>query len=444
MRGHIAGSIVAAIIAAGCGSSSSGPAVHGPMETTQTGSGEGGSAGPNGEDGGPPTEGASDAASPSGSDAADGRAPDEGAAATDGPVGDGAPQGSSAWTLGYYAVWDEPANGGFYPLSAIDWGALTHVATAFYLPDGSGGWASGSFDDATASQIITAAHAHGKKAIASIGGSGSGPSFEGSSAQANRSKFVTSLEALVTMGYDGLDIDWEGGNLTTAQDQSLEQSLVMAIRSASPGIILSMTAGYENENNLDDLSFYGTLAPSLDRVNLMTYGMSGAWEGWQSWHSSPLHWNHVSSTPTGIDSSVAHYLAAGVPAAKLGIGAGFYGECYTSPVTAPVQMLGGSTVSASDGTMSYRNIMSSYYSPAAAKYDSTADVPYLTLTGSNSQGCTYVTYENATSLTAKGTWAKQQGLGGVIVWTISEGYDSAGSGVAAQNPLLEALHTALE
>ncbi len=92
--------------------------------------------------------------------------------------------------------------------------------------------------------------------------------------------------------------------------------------------------------------------------------MSGAWEGWESWHSAPLHWNMNGSTPTGIDASVAHYLAAHVPAGKLGVGTGFYGECYTAPVTAPAQTLGSAQVVASDGTMSYRNIMASYYSAA--------------------------------------------------------------------------------
>jgi chitinase len=371
-----------------------------------------------------------------------GSAPSD-AQAADGAASDGAPVTSTAWVMGYYAVWDEPANGGFYPLSAVDWGALTHIATAFYLPDG-GGFASGSFDAATAAQLIAAAHAHGKKAIASIGGSGSGPSFEGSTSQANLSAFVGSLEGLVAMGYDGIDIDWEGGNLTVAQDQSLEQSLVMAIRSASPDILLTMTAGYENENDLDDLSFYGNIAPELDRINLMTYGMSGAWVGWKSWHSSPLHWNMNSSTPTGIDSSVAHYVAADVPASKLGVGAGFYGECYTSPVTAPVQSLGASQVVAGDGTMAYRDIMGSYYSAGAYHYDSSADVPYLSLSGANAESCTYVSYEDATSLAAKGAWVKAQGLGAVIIWTVSEGYMSAGASVQAQNPLLEALSASLQ
>ncbi len=418
----------------GCGSSSGAGA-----------SGDAGRAGASASDGGSSSVvNPADAGAPDGTDAVtESGAPDDHAASESGPPDGGPASGSSgAWVMGYYAVWDEPANGGFYPLSAIDWDALTHIATAFYLPDGSGGLASGSFDASTAAQIIAAAHAHGKKAIASIGGAGSGPTFEGST-QANLSKFVTALESLVTMGYDGLDIDWEGGNLSVSQDQALEESLITAIRAASPAIVLTMTAGYENENLLDDLSFYGKVAPQLDRLNLMTYGMSGAWQGWQSWHSSPLHWNKDSSTPTGIDSSVAHYLAAGVPASKLGVGAGFYGECYTSPVTGPGQSLGSSQVAASDGTMAYRNIMASYYSQSAYHYDQAADVPYLSLSETNAEKCTFVSYEDATSLMAKGAWIKGQGLGGVIIWTISEGYVSSGGSMQTQNPLLEALSTAL-
>jgi chitinase len=353
--------------------------------------------------------------------------------------GEGGSTPSSAWVMGYFSNWDDAANGGFYAVSSIDWGGLTHVAAAFYVPDGNGGFESGDFDPTLAAPLISAAHSHGKKAIASIGGSGSGPAFEGSTSTANMSTFLTNLESLLTMGYDGLDIDWEGGNLSTTTDQSLETSLIGSLRTRNPGALLTMTAGYENENSVDDLTFYGTIAANLDRINLMTYGMSGAWEGWMSWHSSPLHWNKNSSTPTGIDASVSHYLSAGVPAAKLGVGAGFYGECYTSPVTGPVQALGASQLVASDGTMSYRNILSSYYSTSAYHYDDSADVPYLSLSGNNAEACTFVSYEDETSIAAKAAWVKAQGLGGIIIWTLSEGYVASGATVEEQNPLVEAM-----
>ena len=75
--------------------------------------------------------------------------------ASEGSAGEGG--AAAPWVLGYFSSWDSQTNGGSYPVSAIDWDGLTHIATAFYIPDGTGGWASGSFDDATATAIITAA-----------------------------------------------------------------------------------------------------------------------------------------------------------------------------------------------------------------------------------------------------------------------------------------------
>jgi chitinase len=401
--------------AANCSSSSGGGVPSGSDAGTEGGSSMDGS----GSSSGGPTDSGSDA----------------------GGKTDAGPGGTGLWVMGYYGSWHSPSHGGNYALTAIDWDGLTHVAAAFYVPDGAGGWTPGFFDTPTAASLIAASHTHGKKVLASIGGSNSGAAFEGSM-QSAMSTFVANLESLVSMGYDGLDIDWEGGNLTTQQDQALQLTLVQTLRQKSPNIILTLTAGYQNENQTDDLTWYGTIAAQLDQINLMTYGMAGPWQGWQSWHSSPLHWNKDTSTPTGIDSSVAHYLAAKVPAAKLGIGIGFYGMCYTAPVTAPAQMLGASMVAASDGTMSYPNIMASYYSAGAAHYDAMADAPYLTLTGSNAQKCTYVTYEDATSIAAKGAWVKSQGLGGAIIWEIGEGYVPSGATVQDQNPLLEATKAA--
>lgn len=420
--------VVGAMAAAACGSSSKGPGALGDQggdasAGAEAGSSSGGSGG--GVD-----------ASGSGSGGEAGTHDASGESST----GDGGASGTP-WVVGYFSSWDSATNGGFYPISGIDWGGLTHVAAAFYIPDGMGGWASGSFDSATATALIAAAHQNGKKAIASIGGADSGAGFEGSTSAAHDQTFLAALKALITMGYDGIDIDWEGGDFATGVDQSLQLALIQDIRGQSPGIILTMTAGDQNENSIAPLTWYATVAAQVDQINLMTYGMSGAWQGWESWHSSPLHWNKVSSTPVGIDASVANYLAAGVPASKLGVGSGFYGECYTSPVTAPVQALGASMIPASDGTMSYRSILASYYSASAYHYDSSADAPYLTLDGTNAEACTYVTYEDATSIAAKCAWVKSQGLGGVIIWTISEGYVSSGNTIETQNPLLEAMKT---
>jgi chitinase len=87
--------------------------------------------------------------------------------------------------------------------------------------------------------------------------------------------------------------------------------------------------------------------------------------------------------------------------------------------------------------------MSTYYSAPAYHYDTGAQAPFLSLDGQGSPACTYLTYEDPTSIAAKGAWSKAQGLGGVVIWTIPEGYmPSAGTTPAEQNPMLEAVRKA--
>jgi chitinase len=362
---------------------------------------------------------------------------DAGSTRDTGIAGDGGSSGM--WVMGYYSGF-----GASYPVAEIDWSGLSHLAVAFYLPDAQGNIdesiSRGNAGPALARSLVTAAHQAGKKILASLGGSSSQSTWQGSTSSANRAKFESNLKNLVTSyGFDGLDLDWEPFD---AGDHAALQALVVDLRAQQPGILITMPVGCENNNSPSDLSFFGMLARSLDRINLMSYGLSGAWQGWKSWHSSPLHWNSDTSTPIAIDSSVDDYLKAGVPPAKLGMGSGFYGECYSSPVTAPDQALGGSTVVASDGTMSYANIMSGYYSSSAAKWDTGAMVPYLSFASPHgSQGCTYVSYEDAQAIAAKGAYAKSTGLGGIIIWTINEGY-IASAAAGQRSPLLQAMKTA--
>jgi chitinase len=161
----------------------------------------------------------------------------------------------------------------------------------------------------------------------------------------------------------------------------------------------------------------------------MTYAMAGAWDGWRSWHSSALD-GATPSTPTSVAVSVRSYLAAGVPAAKLGVGIGFFGQCWRPAVTGPGQDLRGSQVVAEDNVMSYTNILASYYDRAAYHWDTQAQVPYLGFaTPHGPQGCTLVSYDDGDSVAAKSRYVRANGLGGEIVWTVNQGHlrsDAAG------------------
>ncbi len=172
----------------------------------------------------------------------------------------------------------------------------------------------------------------------------------------------------------------------------------------------------------------------MDRIDRIregqTYGMSGPYPGWVSWHSSPLYGEDGAAgcaaqeacKPTSIDFNVKRLLGAGVPATTLGLGVGFYGTCW-SGVTGPNQSVADATIPASDNEMSYTNIVSLYRPFMIEAYDTVAEAAYLSSdTPEGPENCTFVSYETADSVAAKGAYARSMGLGGTIVWTINQAH----------------------
>ena len=340
---------------------------------------------------------------------------------------------SGAWSMGYYASWDPDQ----YPISEIEWSGLTHVAMALYLPNSDGSMTLAGGNSQLATDLIAAAHLHGVKAIASIGGADSQSGFQKATASGSVATFAANLGSLLTTtGYDGIDIDWESMDKT---DEPAVIDIANRIRKAKPGALMTIPIGAINVNLGADLSGFPAIAAVYDQLNIMSYGMAGAWSGWKSWHSSALY-HTDSATPMSIDSTVKLYLAASVPAAKLGIGIGFYGLCYSSPVTAPDQALNGATLVPGGGAISYAKIMTSYYSASARQWDALARVPYLSFASPHApEGCTYISYDDEQSIAEKGAYVKAKGLGGVIQWELNEGYLSSAA-AGQRNPLLSAIH----
>jgi chitinase len=350
---------------------------------------------------------------------------------------------TNKWVSGYYVGYIP------YPVSEIDFSGLTHLMIGPILPKADATLEVSMYTangPQLARQVVQATKANGKKAVAFLGGMDTAPQWRVASNAANRAKFVANLKKLMTdYGFDGLDLDWEP---VAESDKPLILALVKDLRKALPNAILTFPAGGNlNTNFPEDLSFYKNLEPYLDQLNLMTYGVAGAYpdgtpyEGWLSWHNGPLYnpkTGDYQRTPTSIHDAVLAYRNAGVPAAKLGIGIGFYGNCWTGPVTGPRQEPNGAKLVAADNDMSYANIMKDYYATSALRWDDGARVPYLSFTApTGPEGCTYVSFENARSVRAKGNYVKARGLGGTIIWNINEGYlpyRTAGQ----RNPLLAA------
>jgi chitinase len=354
------------------------------------------------------------------------------------------------WVLGYYVGYAINS----LPIAQIDWTALTHVAFA-PLTVNADQSLNLSFSDQNgtgpqdAMALAQAAHAHGVTPLLMLGGEGAGGNIAAAASAAHRAKFVSDLlGALDTLGYDGIDLDWEDSvNLDDLV------ALAQALRAARSGIVLTYPAGALNSNFDTVDARMVTLAASLDRFNVQTYYPSTAFagSGWDSWFSSPIS-GVTGSTPIAIDDTLERYATAGVPKEKLGLGVAFYAICYTGGITGPRQVTDGMTQIIVGGDNTYP--LSAFYAAGSTfdsasaqqlKRDSTAQVPYLSFASPVADpGCgaatQYIPYEDETSILAKGTFSKTNGYGGIIVWALHEGWlpPNASRG-RSQNAMMQAL-----
>ena len=131
--------------------------------------------------------------------------------------------------------------------------------------------------------------------------------------------------------------------------------------------------------------------------------------------------------------------AAGVPASMLNIGMPFYGWVSTGGgVTGPRQPWGGQPWGGVSGQpsmwqMTYHNIASSY-NLSNSIWDAGAQTPYL-LTGSG-----WITYDDERSVAAKVAYARNNSLGGWIIWALDQDYMP---NQTPRHPLLTAVRNAL-
>jgi chitinase len=391
--------------------------------------------------------------------------PDAGVEA--GPADAGADGGASAdggshlWVMGYWAVWQASQ----YPISHIAWADMSHAAISFVGPraprtptpdspyatlDSSN--AAGNLGNSGMADFATAARQGGTRPIISLGGAGAGAGFAAAAKSANRAQFVADvIAACQQWGYDGVDLDWEDAIVYADF-----QALVPALRAAAPpGFLITVPIGAVNNNaGLDPASsaLFTAVQGSVDQLNVMTYSGSGNYPGWVVWYMSPL-FGSGPDHPFDIATTLAAWAAAGIPKSKLGLGVGFYGRSVGPPVTAPLQSYGSAQVFENDSTLSYGNIARYFVGKGGATYhwDATAMAPWLSWSspfqpswtdqypGDPGPTAQFLTYDDAAGVAAKGQWAKQNGYGGVIIWTINEGlqYPYGQDGYA--NPLLDAV-----
>ena len=337
--------------------------------------------------------------------------------------------------VGYFAGWSVYRG---YTVDQVPAEQLTHLHYAFATIDGGSGAAVLS-DPVQDGRNLAALQALKQRnpdlrLILSIGGWNDSAHFSDVAATAqSRQTFAKSCAQLIRAhNLDGVDLDWEypvsGGAPGTGhrpQDQQNFTLLLQAIRQQldqlgrqdgrtySLSIAAAADAGYLNK--IEPVA----VSSLVDYVFLMTYDLHGPWDGYADL-SAPLYTPQEASPQykVSVFDTVQAYLKARVPAQKLVLGLPLYGYVYQGVSS---QNSGLYSRFSSARAVSYDSIARTYLSSAAYQKlrHTRAQVPYLY------GGGTFLSYDDAVSLSAKAALALQYDLGGIGFWELSQ--DSGGA-----------------
>ncbi len=330
--------------------------------------------------------------------------------------------------VGYYPSW------GIYQgftWKQVDYAQVTHVAWSFALADSLTGaliGPEGKKESDDLDSLVEAAHARGVKVLVSLGGAtGSGAFPPMARVAARRERFCHEVTEFVrSRNLDGADMDWEWSGTPSAADTAAYPILLNQLRD-SLGTSRILSAALPASDWGGRWFDMGRIVDVLDWIGVMTYDMTGDWDGF-SRYNSPLFVNpRKAASGTVADWSVASSMdywnrKRGVPKSKLLIGQPVYGFVF-SGATAP-----GATYSGAATYSDYRSIVEAL--PTWTRHwDDTAKANWATTPAGE-----YVTWDDPRTAAMKARWAKENGYAGAIVWELSQDY-SAASG----HPIMDSL-----
>ena len=354
------------------------------------------------------------------------------------------PSGSETRMVGYYAAW--AAYSGFKP-DRIDAAKLTHINYAFANIRSDLKIAMGYPDiDPSNFQLLNALKQTNPtlKTLISVGGwTWSGKFSDVALTDASRTAFADSCVTFIKQyGFDGVDIDWEypvnGGlptNIKRPEDKHNFTLLLQKLRERldTQGVIdnkhylLTIAGGAGNTypNNVE----LSSLHPYLDYAMIMTYDLHGTWDAYTDMNAPLYHHKDVSPQyKSSVDSSINAWKQASFPMDKLVMGIPFYGYLYSS---VPNNNHGLYQRFSGANSISYNLIAANYLNqPGYIRYfHSHSKVPWLY------NGSTFISYEDPQSIGLKTDYIKSKGLGGAMIWELSQDPDKV---------LLNALYNGLQ
>jgi chitinase len=311
---------------------------------------------------------------------------------------------------------------------------LTHINFAFAQIDRSGKVA---FERPGAVESLRALLALRKKnpelkIIVSVGGWMAEGFSDAASSDASRDAFARSAaQFLGEHALDGIDLDWEypgqgvAGIKYRAEDKKNFTLLLRTLRerldadSAGRSVkrylltIASADREYFDHTEMDKLHVY------LDWINVMSYDFFNSLTRTTGHHAGLYRSELAAATDRNADASIKQHLAAGIPPEKLVLGVAFYGRGFTG-VTPQNNGL-NQPYERYEADHSYAELAGKFIGKQGfvRYWDDRARAPYLW----NDASRTFITYDDPRSIGIKARYARENHLGGMMFWELSQDRD---------------------
>ncbi|MEW5249584.1 glycosyl hydrolase family 18 protein [Microbulbifer sp. 2201CG32-9] len=268
-----------------------------------------------------------------------------------------------------------------------------------------------------------------------------------------RTRFVDSVEEFLRTWkfFDGVDIDWEypGGQGANANlgdpavDGETYRLLMQELRAMLDGLGQETGRQYQltsaigaGTDKIEDVD-YINVQQYMDYFFVMTYDFYGAWSNQVLGHNTALYapaWN--STDNYNAHTAIQTLLGGGVSPGKLVVGTTMYGRGWTgvSGWSGGDHLTGTATGPVAgtweNGVADYRDIVGRLATGGYQyHYDSTAQGPYIF----NPTNGDLISFDDPTSVLAKGAYVRSNGLAGLFAWEID----------ADNGDILNAMHEGL-
>ena len=291
------------------------------------------------------------------------------------------------------------------------------------------------------------------KILPSIGGWTLSDPFYSFNDQIRRTRFIDSVEDFLKTWkfFDGVDIDWEypggyGANRNLGNpivDRATYRLLMQELRIMLDDLTLTTGRRYELTSAIagatDKIARvdFNAVQKYMDYLLVMNYDFYGGWDLNTLGHLAGLYAPSWRSTDTyNAHAGIQALLTQGVSSEKLVMGVPMYGRGWSgvSGWTGTDHLTGTATGKVAGtweaGVLDYRDI-AGYVAGTdwTYHYDSTSQAPYIFKSGTNE----LVSYDNQTSVLAKGAYVRSNDLGGLFAWEID----------ADNGDILNAMHQGL-